>query len=388
MAMTLSGIRVLDLTRLLPGPYATMMLADYGAEVIKIEETQIGDYARAMPPKIDENGALFHSLNRNKKSITLNLKEEEEKEAFLQLVETADVVVESFRPQVMKKLELDYETLKEINPGLIYCAVTGYGQTGPYADKSGHDINYLSYAGILHLMGETNEKPAVPAVQIADIGGGALPAVVGILLALLEKKETGRGQMVDVSMLDGIIAWLQTILPEYFVRQKPVQKEELPLAGRNACYEVYETKDGRWLSVGALEPKFWKTFCETIGKEALIPHINAPIAEQHHMKADVQGVISQKELSEWMEIFEDKDACVAPLWTMEEVGNDPQVEERGMIQTVKHPTAGEVKHIGFPIKLSKSHPSIRSTAPKLGEHKEELLQELRDEKNLVKDDAE
>ncbi|AXF55555.1 CaiB/BaiF CoA transferase family protein [Salicibibacter kimchii] len=382
--MTLNGIRVLDLTRLLPGPYATMMLADYGAEVIKIEETQIGDYARVMPPKVDKNGALFHSLNRNKKSITLNLKKEAEKEAFLKLAATADVVIESFRPQVMEKLGIGYETLKDINPGLVYCAITGYGQTGPYANKSGHDINYLSYAGILHLMGETNEKPTIPSVQIADIGGGALPAVVGILLALLEKKKTGRGQMVDVSMLDGVIAWLQTILPEYFVREHTVQKGELPLAGRNACYEVYETKDGRWLSVGALEPKFWKTFCEGIGKETLIPHINAPVAEQHRMKAEVQEVISQKELSEWLEIFEGEDACVAPLWTMEEVRHDPQVKERRMIQTDKHPTVGEVQHIGFPIKLSESRPSIRSIAPKLGEHTDELLQELGDEKNYSK----
>ncbi|SDI64192.1 CaiB/BaiF CoA transferase family protein [Natribacillus halophilus] len=328
MATTLSGIRVLDLTRLLPGPYATMLLADFGAEVIKIEETETGDYARAMGPIVDDNSALFHSLNRNKKSATLNLKAAEGKETFLKLVETADVVIESFRPGVMDRLGLDYETLKFVNPGLVYCAVTGYGQTGPYAHYSGHDINYLSYAGILHLMGETNEKPTIPSVQIADIGGGALPAVVGILLALLEKKQTGRGQFVDISMLDGVISWLQTILPAYFVKNQTNQKEDQPLAGRNACYEVYETKDGRWLSVGALEPKFWKTFCKGIGKDSLIPLQYASIAEQHRLKAEIQAVISEKNLSEWLDVFQDKEACVAPLLTMEEVTRDPQVLAR------------------------------------------------------------
>ncbi|QQK81980.1 CoA transferase [Salicibibacter cibi] len=370
--MTLSGIRVLDLTRLLPGPYATMLLADFGAEVIKIEEPNVGDYARVTPPMVDENSALFHSLNRNKKSVTFDLKATEGKDNFLKLAETADVVVESFRPGVMDRLGIGYETLKDINPGLIFCAITGYGQTGPYAQFSGHDINYLSYAGILHLMGKTNEKPTVPSVQIADIGGGAYPALVGILLALLEKQQTGRGQFIDISMLDGVIAWLQTMLPEYFVKKQSIQKEKLPLAGRNACYEVYETKDGRWLSVGALEPKFWKAFCEEIGKEAFIPLQFAPIAEQHRLKAEIQAVISEKDLSEWMDVFQDREACVAPLLTIEEVTLDPQVLEREMVQSVN-----DVQHIGFPIKLSERPASIRSVAPRLGEHTDDIMSAIR-----------
>ncbi|MBB6448553.1 crotonobetainyl-CoA:carnitine CoA-transferase CaiB-like acyl-CoA transferase [Geomicrobium halophilum] len=373
--MTLDDIRVLDLTRLLPGPYATMMLADFGAEVIKIEEPQKGDYARSMSSDSTKDSPFFHSLNRNKKSVTLNLKESEGKETFLKMVETADVVIESFRPHVMEKLGMGYGTLKEINPGLVYCAITGYGQTGPYANRSGHDINYLSYAGILHLMGGTNQKPTVPSVQIADLGGGALPAVVGTLLALLEKRKTGQGQFVDVSMLDGVLSWLQTILPEYFVNETSVQKEELPLSGGKACYEVYETKDGRWLSVGALEPKFWQAFCEGIKKEACIPLLHAPVAEQHRLKAEIQTEILKKSLSEWMEVFKDKDACVTPLLTLGEVTRDPQVMERGMIQTVDHPT-GAIKQIGFPIKLSETPASIRTHAPKLGEHTDQLLAEL------------
>ncbi|QQK76834.1 CoA transferase [Salicibibacter cibarius] len=374
MSNTLGNVRVLDLTRLLPGPYATMLLADFGAEVIKIEETNVGDYARVMPPIVDENGALFHSLNRNKKSVTLDLKTEEGKDTFLKMAKTADVVIESFRPGVMDRLGIGYETLKDINPGLIFCAITGYGQTGPYAQYSGHDINYLSYAGILHLMGKTYEKPSIPSVQIADIGGGALPAIAGILLALLEKRQTGRGQMVDISMLDGVIAWLQTILPEHFVKKQSVQKEELPLAGRNACYEVYETKDGRWLSVGALEPKFWKAFCEGVGKESLIPLQYASVAEQHRLKAEIQAVISEKDLSEWMDVFQDREACVAPLLTMEEVTRDPHVLEREMVQSVNG-----AQHIGSPIKLSESPASIHSKGPRLGEHTDELLAELNDD---------
>lgn len=218
--MVLQSIRVLDLTRLLPGPYCTLMLADFGAEVIKVEDSVTGDYLRGFEPKLDADSAVFHSLNRNKKSICLDLKTEKERGYFLKLAETADVVIESFRPGVMKRLGLDYETLKQINPRLIYCAITGYGQTGPYKDKPGHDINYLSYAGLLHVMGEKNRKPVIPAAQIADIGGGAYPAIAGILLALLEREKTGKGQLVDVSMLDGVVSWMHMLLPSVFAERE------------------------------------------------------------------------------------------------------------------------------------------------------------------------
>ncbi|GAA0481811.1 hypothetical protein GCM10008986_03180 [Salinibacillus aidingensis] len=245
--MPLKSIRVLDLTRLLPGPYCTMLLADFGAEVIKVEDPMMGDYARAYEPKIDEKSAFFHSLNRNKKSICLNLKSPEEKQYFLRLVEETDIVVESFRPGVMEKLGLDYQTLRDINPGLIYCSITGYGQTGPYRDKPGHDINYISYAGLLNLMGERDGKPVVPAAQIADIGGGALPAAIGILLALIERGKSGRGQFVDISMLDGVLSWLQILLPGYLTNHIEPERGKQTLSGALACYEVYQTKDDRWL---------------------------------------------------------------------------------------------------------------------------------------------
>ncbi len=258
-----------------------MLLADFGAEVIKVEAPEFGDYLRNYEPKVDQNSAFFHSLNRNKKSICLDLKTKEDKEKFKDLVKEADVVVESFRPGVMEKLGLDYSILKSINPGLIYCAITGYGQTGPYANLPGHDINYISLAGLLNLMGEKDGKPVVPATQIADIGGGALPATIGILLALLERKNSGKGQFVDISMMDGVISWLQATLPNYLSANILPKRGEQLLDGSRACYAVYETKDGRYLSVGALELKFWKAFCIVINKEDFVPLLNASLKEQY-----------------------------------------------------------------------------------------------------------
>lgn len=371
--LPLKNKRVLDLTRLLPGPYCTMLLADFGAEVIKVENPEMGDYARHYEPKLDVDSALFHSLNRNKKSVCIDLKSADGNASFLKMVEKADVVVESFRPGVMEGLGLDYEKLKSVNPALVYCAITGYGQTGPYADMPGHDINYLSYAGLLNLMGEKDGKPILPATQIADIGGGALPAAVGILLALLEREKSGKGQFVDISMMDGVISWLQTILPNYLSDHRALDRGEHALAGGLAAYAVYETKDSRWLSVGALEPKFWAVFCHTIEKNEFIPLLNEAPQGQHRLKHDIQTIMYQKTLSEWLEVFSKKDACVSPVLTFAEMIEDPQVIAREMIQTVKNAILGEIQQIGIPIKLSETPGEIRSQAPKLGEHTEEVF---------------
>src|SRR5690625_3462411 len=363
--MPLTSVRVLDLTRLLPGPYCTMILADFGAEVMKIEQPVMGDYARSLGPKIGEISAFFHSLNRNKKSVTLDLKSSTDKETFLEMVDDADVVVESFRPGVMKKLGLDYETLKKRNPGLIYCAITGYGQTGPYKDKPGHDLNYIGYTGLLNLMGRSDGPPIVPATTIADIGGGALPAAIGILIALFNRKETGEGQFVDIGMMDGVISWLQTVLPEYLATGESPSRGEQLLDGGNANYNVYETKDGRYLAVGAVEEKFWEKFCQTIGREDFIPLLHAPLHKQYQLKADVQKVIIEKSLAEWMDVFSNVEACVSPVNTLEEMVNDPQVNAREMIQTIIDEKLGEIKQIGIPIKLSKTPGKIRSLAPEM-----------------------
>ncbi len=374
--MPLKSTRVLDLTRLLPGPYCTMLLADFGAEVIKVEDPDSGDYARAFYPKIAGNSAMFHSLNRNKKSVCLNLKLPEDKQVFLEMVKNADVVVESFRPGVMERLGLGYEKLKAVNPGLVYCAITGYGQTGPYANRPGHDLNYLSYAGLLNLMGEKDGKPIIPATTIADIGGGAYPAVTGILMALLNKEKTGKGQFVDISMLDNVISWMQTLLPEYLATSKNPKRGEQMLDGGKACYAVYETIDGRYISVGALEPKFWTAFCKAIGKSEFIPLQDDPLDKQLQLKREIQRITLTKTLSEWMEVFSEIDACVSPVLTFQEMIKDPQIISRGMIQQINDSALGQVRQIGVPVKLSETPGAIRSPAPKIGEHTDEVMKEM------------
>ncbi|NWQ43755.1 CoA transferase [Bacillus sp. EB106-08-02-XG196] len=375
--LPLEGIRVLDLTRLLPGPYCTLLLADYGADVIKVEDPKIGDYARWYEPKVsDDQSAMFISLNRNKRSITLDLKDEKDIEAFISLIKTADVLIESFRPGVMDRLGLGFEKLKVHNPKLIYCAITGYGQSGPYANEAGHDLNFLSYSGLLHLQGAPNEKPLIPSVQIGDIGGGALMAAVGILLAIIEAKKSNRGQFVDISMLDGALSWMHTILPNYWTTGEMPNRGELTLNGGKACYEIYRTKDNRYISVGALEYKFWKNFCKVIGKEELIDQLDEPLEQQRLIKQEVQAAIHQKTLTEWLELFEGIDACISPVLTPEELADHPQIKHRQMIEDITHPAVGVIKQIGNPIKLSNSTVSTRRNAPGLGEHTNEILKEL------------
>jgi crotonobetainyl-CoA:carnitine CoA-transferase CaiB-like acyl-CoA transferase len=375
--LPLEGIRVLDLTRLLPGPYCSLLLADYGADVIKVEDPKSGDYARWYEPRVNEDqSAMFISLNRNKRSITLDLKDEKDKEAFISLIKTADVLIESFRPGVMDRLGLGYEEIKVHNPKLIYCAITGYGQTGPYAKEAGHDLNFLSYSGLLHLQGAPNEKPLIPSVQIGDIGGGALMAAVGILLAIIDAKKSNRGQFVDISMLDGALSWMHTILPNYWTSGEMPNRGELTLNGGKACYEIYRTKDDRFISVGALEYKFWKNFCQVIGKEELIDQLDEPLEQQRIMKQKVQAAIQQKTLPEWLVLFEGIDACVSPVLTPEELTDNPQIKHRQMIEEITHPEVGVIKQIGNPIKLSNSTVSTRRHAPGLGEHTNEILKEL------------
>ncbi|WP_202617801.1 CaiB/BaiF CoA transferase family protein [Bacillus dakarensis] len=369
--MPLSSLRILDLSRLLPGPYCSMFFSDFGAEVIKIEEPNLGDYVRWNDTKVGENSAVFHSLNRNKKSVTLNLKTEKGKEVFRKLVETSDIVLESFRPGVMDRLGLGYEDLKKINPGIIYCAITGYGQDGPYSQMPGHDINYQSYAGLLGLQGHIEGPPVLSAIQIADIGGGSQMATIGILIALQARNLTGEGQFVDIAMRDGVMSWMQSMYPDYFVNNKVLEKGKLRLGGGKACYYAYETADGRYLSVGALEEKFWKVFCTEIEAKHLIEKLNAPFEVQMQMKAEIAAIIKKKTLEEWNAIFEGKDACVSPILNIDEVVQDPQVKARNMVIEKD----GE-KYLGFPIKLSKTPGEVKKSAPNLGEDNQDILTEL------------
>ena len=372
MVLPLQGIRVLDLSRLLPGPYCSQMLADFGADVIKVEDTDRGDYLRDFPPCVGKRGALFESVNRNKKSIRLDLKQDAGKMAFRLLAKKSDVILEGFRPGVMDKLGLGYEALKKDNPGLIFCAITGYGQDGPYALIGGHDVNYLSYAGISGLMGERGAKPAMGDIQVADIGGGALMAVIGILLALQARTITGKGQFCDVSMMDGAVAWLPFVLARFGAGEKPARGSGL-LSGGYACYHIYQTQDGCFVSLGAIEDKFWMSFCRLIGREEFIP-LQMKVEAQAVMIEELNALFLQKSQAGWVAFFAGHDICFSPVNDLEQVVQDPQIVYRRMVVST-----GEAQEktllTGIPIKLSETPGEIRGEAPGHGEHTKQILME-------------
>lgn len=381
----LDGIRVIDLTRLLPGGYCTLFLADMGAEVIKIEDTEQGDYLRWSAPFIQGQSAAFMALNRNKKSLKLNLKTEKGVKIFFQLAQQADIIVESFRPGVMVRLGVDYEAVKQVNEKIIYCSITGYGQDGPYMSKVGHDINYISYAGILGLNGLHDGPPVIPPVQIADIAGGGLNAVIGILLALVHREKTGQGQFIDVSMTDGILSWLSIHAAKFFVDGSVPKRQTMRLSGAYPCYNVYETREGKYVSLGALEPKFWRNFLQAIQREDLVAGQFATGEEGEQVKAELRKVFKEKTQPEWLRLLGDLDICFAPVYEMDEVFEDPQIQHRGMVFETLYPGAGQmkgkterfkVKQLGFPIKFSKITSQRKDHAPGYGEHTEEVLRAL------------
>jgi crotonobetainyl-CoA:carnitine CoA-transferase CaiB-like acyl-CoA transferase len=375
MEMPLSGITVLDLTRLLPGPFCSLLLADFGAEVIKVEQPGAGDYMRWYPPLVGDTGGMYLLLNRNKKSFTLDLSKPAGKEIFFRLARVADVVLEGFRPGVARKLGVDYEALAEANPRIVYCSISGYGQDGPYAGQPGHDINYLGYAGVLGMTGNAGGPPVVPGVQIADIGGGALTAAAGILLALLARERTGRGQFVDVAMLDGVISWLPTLAGGYFAGGEVPARGKTWLTGGYACYGVYQTKDGGYVSLGALETHFWERLCRYLGREEFIRWQFAE-EKQEEMRSFLEGVFLSRSRDEWVKIFREIDTCGGPVYNLAEVFEDPQIRHREMIFSLEHPRLGRIKQLGFPVKLSATPARVRLAPPDLGEHTKEILSRL------------
>lgn len=373
MTLPLSGIKVLDLSRLLPGPYCSQVLADFGAEVLKVEDVNRGDYLRWFPPMTEKYSALYYSVNRNKKSMKLDLKREQGKKILRQLVKKADVLLEGFRPGVMEKLGLGYDELKKINPRLIYCAITGYGRSGPYKDMVGHDLNYLSLAGITGLIGHKGEKPALADVQIADIGGGALWGIISILLALKARDLTGEGQLCDVAMLDGVISWLPFVISRHAAGEQTERGHGL-LAGGYACYNIYPTADGKYVSLGAIEKKFWNAFCRKINREAYIA-IHLDISAQEAMIKDLQAFFQQKTQQEWVEFFAGDEICFTPVHDFKQVINDPQIREREMIIDASVDEQ-QVTLTGIPVKLSQTPGIIKSQCPKHGEHTKEVLAKL------------
>jgi crotonobetainyl-CoA:carnitine CoA-transferase CaiB-like acyl-CoA transferase len=372
----LTGIRILDLSRLLPGPFCSMLLADFGAEVIKVEEPGMGDYIRWWYPRIGKNSGFHVVLNRNKRSCTLNLKTPEGKELLRQLARTADVVLESFRPGVMDRLELGYESLRTINPRLIYCAISGYGSQGLRTQRAGHDINYLALSGILSYSGR-GPLPTLSGVQIADLGGGGLLAAFSIVLALLVRERQGEGQYLDIAMLDGSLLWNCLRWGKYLADGDIPRPGDDILNHGFACYNLYETGDGRYLSLGAIEPQFWQVFCESVGHpEWNRANYIEPGPHQGLLREAVAELLRGRSQAEWVAHFAQHDCCCEPVLNLDEVMHDSHLRARQMVVDLVHETWGAYRQLGIAPKFSKTPGALRSHAPDLGEHTEAILQEL------------
>jgi alpha-methylacyl-CoA racemase len=376
-ALALEGLTVLDLTRLLPGGFCSLLLADFGADVIKVEDTGMGDYVRWTSPgyegaDLTARSAAFLALNRGKRSIRINLKSDGGREVLLRLARDADVLLESFRPGVLDRLGVGYERLRQENPGLVYCAITGYGQDGPARDRSGHDMNYLGLNGLLGLTGETEGPPMQSAGQIADLGGGALMAAVGILVALRERERSGQGQLVDCSMFDGSLSWLAMVAADLFAGGPVPRRGALPLAGGIVCYRPYRCADG-WVTLGALEPKFWAEFCRGVGREDLLEHAFDPPGSDAHTA--VSDVFAGRTREAWRQFASAHDCCLEPVLELDETLSSELVAAREMVVELSQPGAAEpVRLLGTPIKLSRTPADPgRAPGPVLGADTEDVL---------------
>ncbi len=375
-AKPLEGVRVLDLTRLLPGPMCTLHLADLGADVLKIEDPGAGDYARWHAPLAKKHSPFFLALNRNKRSMTLNLKNPEGRDLFLALAAKADVVVEGNRPGVVDRLGVGYQAAAAANPAIVYCALSGYGQDGPYRDRAAHDINYCSIAGVAEQMGPAGGPPALTNFQIADLAGGSLSAVMGILAALVDARASGKGRYVDVSMTDCTFAHGIAALSTYLAEGETAPRGRDRLTGGYPCYGFYGTSDGRHMSVGALEPKFWQVLCAELGRPDLAEKGWVTGAEADEVRAEVEAIFKSETQAHWTEKLAGKDCCVAPVLTLGESMQDPQIAARKMVVEVDNPEDGRLAQFAFPIKLSEFEFTVERPAPGQGEHTGEVLAEL------------
>ena len=360
---------MLDLTRVLPGPVATLHLADMGADVVKIEDTEAGDYARAMGPARGRSSVFFQLINRNKRAIRLDLKRPQGREVLLRLAKGAEILVEGFRPGVMAKLGAGYEELAAVNPRLVYCSITGYGQDGPYADRAGHDINYIGYAGVGDQIG-TAEAPVVPNFQIADLLGGALTPVMGILAALIDARSSGRGRHVDVAMTDAVFAHAILPLVGFLERGKAPGRGTGMLGGGLPCYNVYRTRDGRYMAVGALERKFWETLCDILGCPELKGKHIVYGEEARPVRERLAAIFASRAQREWAELFARADCCVSPILTLDEALANEQLRARGMSIV-----EDGLRQFASPVKFSEFEFSIERPAPGSGEHTDEILRE-------------
>ncbi|MEF8873254.1 MAG: CaiB/BaiF CoA-transferase family protein [Candidatus Thermoplasmatota archaeon] len=369
--MDLSSVKILDMTRLLPGPYATMLMADLGAEVIKIEDPEKGDYARKMEPLINGEGAPFLMLNRNKRSIEIDLKKERGKEIFLHLAKDADVIFEQFRPGVVKKLGVDYDAVKEVNPDIIYCSLSGYGQTGALKDKGGHDLNYASEAGLIDLTRSKNGKPAIPGFPISVMTAGLFSAF-SIISALLDRElNDSGGEFIDISILDCLISLSTGIAWKPLLKGETPKSGETELTGAYPFYDIYETKDGRYVSLAAYEKDYWENFCELIGREELK---DKQFSEKEEVKRIIEEEFKSREFEEWKRLAEKNNVMLSPVKDLKEVFQSLPVQERELLGSLDF-DGNNIDQIGFPAKSDKKIDEFKSPPPRKGEDTDEILRE-------------
>lgn len=366
----LAGVRVLDLTRLLPGPVATLHLADLGADVIKIEDPGAGDYARAMGDGPDGVSVFYRAVNRNKRGLRLDLKQAQGREVFLRLAASADVVVESFRPGVTAKLGIDYAAVRALNPRIVYCAITGYGQGGPLAMAAGHDLNYIGLAGALDQIGVDGGRPAIPNLQIGDLLGGALSGVMGILAALFDARRSGLGRFVDVAMSEAVLA--HNLFPLFALQSRAGQQARGcdMLSGGDAGYGVYATADGRYMAVAPLEEKFWYVFCDTLGRPDWKARHGLRGAAAAELRGELEALFATRTQAQWSDLFAAADCCVTPVLDTAEALAHPQFVARGMAVQ-----ADGVTQCAPPLKMSDWRFAVERGAPAPGEHGDQILRE-------------
>ena len=370
----LQGVRVLDLSRLLPGPFCTRMFADMGADVIKIEEPVKGDYAREFVPRRGDFACWFMEVNRNKRSVALDLKQETDKNVFLEMVRQVDVVVESFRPGVLKKLGIDFATVSQINPKIVYCSISGYGTKGPLVQQADHDIGYQSLAGLVSLSGKRYGRPAIPGVLIADMQASAM-AGMSILAALHHAEKTGEGQEISISLFDTCLALVPGVSATYFGNGFVNVRGNNWLSGGNPNYNIYQTEDGRYVSVGCLEEKFWANLCNRLERPDLIPLIQDE-SEFIYIKHELSAIFAERPLKEWMELAKGSDACLAPVLNYDEALATEQAQADEMVLEIEDAELGNYKTMGFVPKFSKTPCAFYRRAPRLGENTEEVLEEI------------
>lgn len=370
----LDGLRVLDLSRLMPGPLCTMILGDLGADVIKVEQPEIGDYARSAPPFIGDTGSAFLMLNRNKRSITLNLKNAEAQEILRNLAAKADVFIESYQPGVAEKLGVGYPAINQMNERIIYCSISGFGQTGPYRDLVGHDLTYTAYSGAIGATGLKGGPPVIPAIQISDIQS-AIYGAVAIASALYRREKTGRGEFIDISLMDTAVASM--IMPlSYHFAGASTERGESFLSGAAPFYDIYETADRKFISIAPLEPKFWIELCSLLGIERYQDQQLASNEAAQRIREVLVKVFRQKDRDEWVRILNEREIPCAPVYDVDEVPADSHVRSRKMIFQMETEAFGKLNQLATPIRMLHSPTIVKLPPPKLGEHTLQILQEL------------